>query len=196
VLLSPVYAEPPFELAPLRRILSPHLPPERQRNPLLPADVGKQSSLFSSWAFMSRDTDHRPLSPSIAAHPQSAPVTPIIATHLSRAKPRDPKKTRGGAHANCQAAYSCHPNSRASYFLSIACAFLCTFLHRQKLQLISFHRLPHSLPKTPGGGGPASLTAHGAPAHCLSHPSCCHPRTTHCRSTQQHNNRNRKDFQK
>ena len=36
---------------------------------------------------------------------------------------------------------------------SYSCALFCTFLHSRKIQLLSFQAIPHSLRKTPGGGG-------------------------------------------
>src|SRR5258708_27526043 len=39
-----------------------------------------------------------------------------------------------------------------SPFFSHSCALFCAFLHSSKIQLFYFQSLPHSLPKTPGGG--------------------------------------------
>ncbi len=40
-----------------------------------------------------------------------------------------------------------------SSFFSHSCALFCTFLHASKTQLFCFQSIPHSLPKTTGGGG-------------------------------------------
>src|SRR6267143_78793 len=43
--------------------------------------------------------------------------------------------------------------AEGSPFFSHSCALFCTFLHSRKTQLVSFQAIPHSLRKTPGGGG-------------------------------------------
>ena len=48
-----------------------------------------------------------------------------------------------------------NPQNTTSTF-SISCALFCSFLHAQRIQLLSFQSLPHSLPKTPGVGGTPS----------------------------------------
>jgi hypothetical protein len=44
-----------------------------------------------------------------------------------------------------------------SCFFSYSCALFCAFLHLGKTQPLSFHVIPHSLAKTPGGGVPPPL---------------------------------------
>jgi len=63
----------------------------------------------------------------------------------------------------------------SSSFFSHSCALFCAFLHSRKTQLFYFQTIPHSLPKTPGGGGtPSSQVTHicysGKPKMIASSP--------------------------
>ena len=103
MLLSPVYAEPLFELLKraswaLTRFIPTH-----------PSDLRVLPSL---------DHNQPPASPLLATHPQSASVSLTIAT--------PPKKRGVGAHAPCQTAPLLQLKSQATLLFSCYCASLRT----------------------------------------------------------------------
>jgi hypothetical protein len=56
------------------------------------------------------------------------------------------------------------PLHRLSPLLPVASALFCRFLHRHKTQLFCFQAIPHSLPKTTGGGGRWNPSLSGSPS--------------------------------
>src|SRR5260370_42380536 len=61
-----------------------------------------------------------------------------------------------------------------SPLFSHPCALFCAFLHSSKTQLFYFQSLPHSLPKTPGGGVRTPLTPPAARSFTTVNSRCSH----------------------
>src|SRR5712664_2096885 len=60
----------------------------------------------------------------------------------------------GGTGATPHNSETRHSPFYSSPFLSHSCALFLAFLHSPKSQLVCFQSIPHSMPKTPGGGVP------------------------------------------
>src|SRR6266851_5850685 len=106
-----------------------------------------------------------PLESALTSHSQlienTATLSPAecAVTSNSLANPLEcalTKNTGGGGPflSSRSSSFSTHHSPLySSPFFSNSCALFCAFLHSPKTQLFCFQAIPHSLRKTPGGGG-------------------------------------------
>src|SRR6266446_10344323 len=85
------------------------------------------------------------LTPLFATHPTPRGASHFVSAHLPSVHPAADTTPSSAAHPTISP-YALSPS------FSHSCALFCAFLHSTKTQLFCFQSIPHSLPRTAGGG--------------------------------------------